>query len=73
MSILYKGASIDASYQVSVHLAEGFQRRSLKCEVNGRQTPSDGKSSHCHWQGELKTLISNLLSNGSEVSEKMKV
>ena len=26
MSILYKGPSIDASYQVSVHLAEGFQR-----------------------------------------------
>ena len=28
----YKGPSIDASYQVSVHLAEGFQRRRLKCE-----------------------------------------
>jgi len=27
----YRGPSIDASYQVSVHLAEGFQRR-LKCE-----------------------------------------
>jgi hypothetical protein len=26
MSILYKGPSIDASYQVSVHLAKGFQR-----------------------------------------------
>jgi hypothetical protein len=32
MSNLYKGPSIDASYQVSVHLAEGFQRRRLKCE-----------------------------------------
>ena len=32
MSTLYKGPSIDASYQVSVHLAEGFQRRRLKCE-----------------------------------------
>jgi hypothetical protein len=32
MSKLYKGPSIDASYQVSVHLAEGFQRRRLKCE-----------------------------------------
>ena len=31
MSSLYKGPSIDASYQVSVHLAEGSQRR-LKCE-----------------------------------------
>ena len=27
MSILQRGPSIDASYQVSLHLAEGFQRR----------------------------------------------
>jgi hypothetical protein len=32
MSNLNRGPSIDASYQVSVHLAEGFQRRRLKCE-----------------------------------------
>jgi hypothetical protein len=32
MSTLYRGPSIDASYQASVHLAEGFQRRRLKCE-----------------------------------------
>ena len=32
MSILNRGHSIDASYQVSVRLAEGFQRRRLKCE-----------------------------------------
>jgi hypothetical protein len=32
MSTLYKGPSIDATYQVSVHLAEGFPRRRLKCE-----------------------------------------
>ena len=44
MSSLYGGPSIDASYQVSVHLTKGFQRRRLKCEVNGRRTPSDGKS-----------------------------
>ena len=39
MCNLYRGPSIDASYQVSVHLAEGFQRR-LKCEKlmdDGRQ------------------------------------
>jgi hypothetical protein len=33
----------------------GFQRR-LKCEKltdDRRRTPSDGKSSHCLWQGEL--------------------
>ena len=32
MCTLQRGPSIDASYQVSVHLAEGFQRRRLKCE-----------------------------------------
>jgi hypothetical protein len=40
MSNLYRGPSIDASYQVSLHLAEGFQRRSLKSEKltdDGRQ------------------------------------
>jgi hypothetical protein len=54
---LYRGSSIDASYQVSVHLAEGFQRRRLKCEKlsdDRRRLPSDGKTSHCLWQGELK-------------------
>jgi hypothetical protein len=40
MSNLYRGPSIDASYQVSVHLAKQFQRRRLKCEKltdDGRQ------------------------------------
>jgi hypothetical protein len=32
MSHLYRGPAIDASYQVLLHLAEGFQRRRLKCE-----------------------------------------
>ena len=57
MSNLQRGPSMDASYQVSLHLAEGFQRRRLKYEKltdDKRRTPSDGKSSHCLWQGELK-------------------
>ena len=40
MSNLYRGPSIDASYQVSLYLTEGFQRRRLKCEKltdDGRQ------------------------------------
>ena len=39
MCNLYRGPSIDASYQVSVHLAEGFQRRlkSEKLTDDGRQ------------------------------------
>jgi hypothetical protein len=57
MSKIDRGPSIDASYQVSVHLAKGFQRRRLKCEKlmdDRRRMPSDGKSSPCLWQGELK-------------------
>ena len=30
ISYLYRGPSIDASYQVSVHLAKQFQRRRFK-------------------------------------------
>jgi hypothetical protein len=46
ISNLYSGPSIDASYQVSVHLAEGLQRRRLKCEklTDDRQhTTDDGR------------------------------
>ena len=32
MNILYRELYIFASYQISVHLAKGFQRRRLKCE-----------------------------------------
>ena len=41
MSSLHREPSIDANYQVSVHLAKRFQRRKLKCEKltdDGRQT-----------------------------------
>jgi hypothetical protein len=41
MSNLYGGPSIDASYQVSVHLAKGFHWRRLNCEKlmdDGQQT-----------------------------------
>ena len=55
MSNLYRGPSIDASYQVSVHLAEGVSEEKIKMwKVNGWRTPSDGKTSRCLWQGELK-------------------
>jgi hypothetical protein len=54
MSKLYRGHAIDVSYQVSLHLAEGFQRKKLTDDR--RRTPSDGKSSHCLWQSELKKV-----------------
>ena len=58
---------MDASHQVSLHLDEGFQRRRLKCEkltddkttYDGQWIPSDGKSSRCLWQGELKIKKQN--------------
>ena len=53
MSNLYRGPSIDASYQVSVHLAEVSEEKIKMRKVNGQQMQSDGKSSHCLWQGEL--------------------
>jgi hypothetical protein len=45
ISNLYRRHSIDASYQVSVHLAEGFQRRRLKCEklTDNRRWTTDAK------------------------------
>ena len=54
------GQSLERTFQVSVHLSEGFQRRRLKCEKltdDRRRTPSDGKSSPCLWQGELNSLL----------------
>ena len=62
MSNLYRGPSIDASYQVSVHLAEGFQRRRLKCEKlkdDGRQVMA---KAHI-WQGELKMYANQVQHN----------
>ena len=50
MCNLYRGPSIDASYQVLAQLAKQFQRRRLKCEKL-----TDAKCSHCLWQGELKS------------------
>jgi hypothetical protein len=45
MSNHYRGPSIDASFQVSVHLAKWFQKR-LKCEKltdDRRRTQGDGE------------------------------
>jgi hypothetical protein len=48
MSNLHRGPSIDASYQVSVHLAKGFQRRRFF-----RKQPIRNKN--CLWQPCLLT------------------
>ena len=38
MSNLYRGPSIDASYQISVHLGKRFQRRRFFLEINQSKT-----------------------------------
>ena len=64
MSNLYRGPSIYASYQVSLHLAEGFPRRRLKCEkLNGRQT-TDAKG----WQ-KLTLPLARWAKNGFNTKE----
>jgi len=73
MNSLYRGPSIDASYHVSVHLAEGFQRRRLKYEKltdDRRWTSSDGKNSYCLWQGELKKWYLLLLRLAGSIKEQ---
>jgi hypothetical protein len=56
ISNLYRGTSIDAAYQVSVHLAKRFQWRRLKCEklMNDRQMDEVMAKAH---KGELKMPI----------------
>ena len=54
MSKLYRGPSIDASYQVSVYSVSEKKIKMGKVNDDRRRTPSYGKSSHCLWQGEIK-------------------
>ena len=48
MSILYRGPPIDASYQVSDHLAKQFQRRRL-LEIDQSETGIACGSHVCQW------------------------
>jgi hypothetical protein len=50
MSNLYRGPSIDASYQVSVHLAKWFQRRRF-LEIDQSETRIACGSHICLWIG----------------------
>jgi hypothetical protein len=57
---IVKGSTQGPSLPGLVNLVQRFQRRRFKCEswrctTDGRRrTPSDGKSSHGFWPGELK-------------------
>jgi hypothetical protein len=62
MSNLHRGPSINASYQVSVHLAKGFQRRRLKCEKLTRRRTTDAK-----WWQKLTLLLARWANNSPQV------
>jgi hypothetical protein len=56
MTNLYRGPSIDASYQVSVHLATQFQRgRFLKIGQSEIRIACDGHV--CQWIGTKGTIF----------------
>jgi hypothetical protein len=56
MSNLYRGPSIDASYQVSVHLAMLFQRRRF-LEIDQSETRITCGGHVCYWNwNEMSTL-----------------
>jgi len=54
-----RGPPKNHSCQVWFIFVQWFWRRRLKYDLftdNDGRMPSDGKSSHCLWQGELKTI-----------------
>jgi hypothetical protein len=55
MSNLYTGPSIDASYQVSVHLAKRFQRRRF-LKIGQSETRIACGGYVCQWIGPWKVL-----------------
>ena len=52
---LYRGPSIDASYQVSVHLAMWFQRRFLEIDQSETRIACGGHVFQWNWN-EMSTL-----------------
>jgi hypothetical protein len=56
MSNLYRRPSIDASYQVSVHLAKWFQRRRFK-NIGQSETRIACGGHVCKWIGTKLTIF----------------
>jgi hypothetical protein len=55
MSKLYRGPSIDASYQVSVHLANRFQRKRFK-KIDQSETRIASGGHVCKWRSFFKSV-----------------
>jgi hypothetical protein len=64
MSILYRGSSKDASYQVSVHLAKRFQKKRFF-----RNQPI--RNNNCLWRPCLVSKKSSLLKLLGQMSRKL--
>jgi hypothetical protein len=56
MSNLYRGPSIDASYQVSVHLAQWFQRRRF-FKIGQSETRIACGNHVCKWIGTKLAIV----------------
>jgi hypothetical protein len=56
MSNLYRGPSIDASYQVSVHLAKRFQRRRF-LKIGQSETRIACGGHVCKWIGTKCAIL----------------
>jgi len=57
MSNLYKGPSMDASYQVSIHLAKRFQYREEFFELDQSETRIASGRHVCLWFGTKLALV----------------
>ena len=66
ISNLYRGPSIDASYQASVHMAEGFQRRRLKCE---QLTDDSRRTTDAKWWQKLTLPLARWANNGDYIPQ----
>jgi hypothetical protein len=62
MSNLYRGPSIDASYQISVHLAMQFRRRFLKIGQSETRIAENHRPVAKHWQ----TLSHNVVNTSCQ-------
>jgi hypothetical protein len=70
MSNLYRGPSIDASYQVSVHLTKWFQRRRFK-KIGQSETRINGLGQNVQsLEDLLRCFLPSFSSFGSGVSEE---
>jgi predicted GIY-YIG superfamily endonuclease len=78
MSNLYRGLSIDVSYQISDHLAKRFQKRRFLESTNQKQelpvaamfVNVSGQNEHSLWRTTRRCFLPSFGSFGQAVSEE---